>query len=88
MVSCFIYSINGEHYNNITYNNTSIKHINLNFRKMNIDFKITSKIMIGMMINAWVHVCQSNSSALFENNAKALFDKKEVRWKFQPFKII
>lgn len=77
MVSCFIYSINGEHYNNITYNNTSIKHINLNFRKMNIDFKITSKIIIGMMINAWVHVCQSNISAVFENNAKALFDKKK-----------
>lgn len=81
MVSCFIYSINGEHYYNITYNNTSIKHINLNFRKMNIDFKITSKIMIGMMINAWVHVCQSNISAVFENNAKALFDKKRSKMK-------
>lgn len=81
MVSCFIYSINGEHYNDITYNNTSIKHINLNFRKMNIDLKIISKIMIGMMINAWVHVCQSNISAVFENNAKALFDKKRSKMK-------
>lgn len=48
---------------------------------MNIDFKITSKIMIGIMINAWVHVCQSNISAVFENNAKALFDKKRSKMK-------
>lgn len=51
MVLCFIYYINGEYYNNSIYNNISIKYINLNFRKMNIDFKIILKIIIGMMIN-------------------------------------
>lgn len=51
MVLCFIYYINGEYYNNSIYNNISIKYIKLNFRKMNIDFKIILKIIIGMMIN-------------------------------------